>query len=55
MRRKVLTFLFVLFAVWFVFTQPVEAAGLVRNGFDTAGRLLGGAADALSTFLSSLI
>lgn len=54
MRRKVLTFLLILFAVWFIFTQPVEAAGLVRSGFDTAGRLLSGAADALSTFLSSL-
>ncbi len=54
MRRKILTFAIIGFALWFMFTQPVEAAGLVRNGFDTAGRLLGGAANALSTFLNSL-
>jgi hypothetical protein len=54
-RRRIITFAIVAFALWFMFTQPVEAATLLRSGFDTAGRLLGGAANALSTFLNTLV
>jgi hypothetical protein len=55
MRKRLLTLLIVGFVLWFIFTQPVEAADLVRSGFDTAGRLLSGAASALSTFLNNLV
>jgi hypothetical protein len=55
MRRRLLWIAVVGFALYFILTSPVEAAGLVRSSVQTAGGLLGGLADSLSTFLSSLI
>jgi hypothetical protein len=43
------------FILYFIFSSPVEAAGLVRSTVQTAGGLLEGFAEGLSTFFRSLV
>jgi hypothetical protein len=42
------------FALFFIFTQPVEAATMVRTGVDGLSRFLSAAAESFSTFLRTL-
>lgn len=55
MRRRLITFAVVGFALYFMFTSPVEAAGLVQSTFRTTGTLLQALADSLTTFFSNLV
>jgi hypothetical protein len=48
--KKVLTWGFVIFIVYYLATQPVAAANVVHSGFN----LLHSAGNSLSTFVSSL-
>jgi hypothetical protein len=52
--RRWLGALLLVFALFFIFTQPVEAATMVRTAFDAAVRLASAAAEAFSTFLRTL-
>lgn len=54
MRKRVITFLLVAFALWFMITQPVEAAQLVRSSLSAAGGLLNQLASSLTTFFTNL-
>jgi hypothetical protein len=48
--KKVITWLVVAFAVWYVIQNPEDSADMVRN----AGTALGDAASSLSEFVGSL-
>lgn len=52
--KKVLGVLLLLFAVFFIFTQPVEAANLLRSTFEALARLASAGAEAFSTFIRTL-
>ena len=49
--KKVVTWLVVAFAVFYVIQAPEQSAQLVRN----AGTALGGAASSLAAFVGSLV
>jgi hypothetical protein len=55
MRRRVITSLAVAFALWFMISQPVEAAELVRSSVTVAGGLLSQLANSLTTFFTNLV
>jgi hypothetical protein len=48
--KKVITWLVIAFAVWYVIQNPEDSADMVRN----AGTALGDAATSLSEFVGSL-
>jgi hypothetical protein len=48
--RQVLTYLIIIFIVWWVIQEPVNAAHLVHN----IGNLLTNAAHGLSNFITSI-
>jgi large-conductance mechanosensitive channel len=51
--KKMLGFLLIAFAVFFVMDAPAEAARLVQATTRTAGEVFGSAFDSLSTFIRS--
>lgn len=53
--KKLLSLLLVAFVVFFVFSQPAEAAQLVRQTGELAWSLVSRGADSLSTFVTQLI
>jgi hypothetical protein len=55
MRRKVLTLLALGFALFFIITSPVEAAELVRGTVEVARTVITDIAQALATFVRTLM
>jgi len=55
MRKRLITFAVVAFALYFVLTSPAEAAGLVQSTFRTTGSLLQAMANSLTTFFQNLV
>lgn len=55
MRKRLITFAVVGFVLYFMFTSPVEAAGLVQDTVRTTGNLLQTLADSLATFFRTLV
>lgn len=43
-----------IFAIFFIFTQPVEAATMLRSAFEGLARLASAGAEAFATFISTL-
>lgn len=52
--RRLLTIALLAFAVFFVVTQPVEAATILREGAQGVARIAQAAFESFSTFLSTL-
>jgi large-conductance mechanosensitive channel len=53
--KRLMFFLLIAFAIFFVIKSPNEAAKLVKESGQSAGEWLSTAADSFSTFLKSLI
>lgn len=53
-RKRLLLLALLAFAVFFIVTQPVEAAVILREGAQGTARVASGAAEAFATFLSTL-
>jgi cell shape-determining protein MreC len=53
-RKRLLTLAVIGFAVFFIVTKPVEAATILRQGAEGTARIASGAAEAFSTFLTTL-
>jgi len=54
MRKRLITFAVVGFALYFMFTSPEEAAGLVQSTFRATGALLQALAESLTRFFQTL-
>ena len=52
--KRLLTIALLAFALFFIVTQPVEAATILREGAEGAARIAETTFDAFSTFLSTL-
>ncbi|MDP9407861.1 MAG: hypothetical protein M3P95_08345 [Actinomycetota bacterium] len=52
--KRLLTLALLAFALFFIVTQPVEAATILREGAQGTARVATGVAQAFSTFLSTL-
>ena len=53
-RKRLLLLALLAFAVFFIVTQPVEAAVILREGAQGTARVASGAAESFATFLSTL-